>query len=200
MGLDRRTHWTFRGLLGVHLRYGLPARCIAKRFICLEGSDGFVSSPRRFDSYRLERTSCRGELHPLKTNTFYTARPGFISPFQESSLLEPWRAAFHRCSPKLLTSLFHSPTVGSGAVHPWNLRSSRGKPLSGSRAWPRKMPGIRSRMHKGRGGRPAWPPRHRWRSRGSIGRRRPEVSWLERAQRSSPPNPGSPEKRPEESN
>src|SRR5208337_1987942 len=29
-----------------------------KRRICLEGSDGFVSSPRRFDSYRLERPSC----------------------------------------------------------------------------------------------------------------------------------------------
>ena len=64
LGLGRRTHWTFRGLLDVHLRYGLPARCIAKRYICLEGSDGFVSSPRRFDSYRLERTSCRVGVTP----------------------------------------------------------------------------------------------------------------------------------------
>jgi hypothetical protein len=65
-GLGRRTHWTFRGLLNVHLRYGLPARCIAKRYICLEGSDGFVSSPRRFDSYRLERTSCRVGVTPTE--------------------------------------------------------------------------------------------------------------------------------------
>ena len=26
----RRPHWTFRGLLNVHSRYGLSARCIAK--------------------------------------------------------------------------------------------------------------------------------------------------------------------------
>jgi hypothetical protein len=75
-GSAHTLHWTFRGLLDIHLRDGLPARCIAKRHICLEGSDGFVSSPRRFDSFRLERTSCR-VLHPLKTNTFFTAHPGF---------------------------------------------------------------------------------------------------------------------------
>jgi len=30
--------------------YGLSVRRFAKRPVCLEGSDGFVSSPRRFDS------------------------------------------------------------------------------------------------------------------------------------------------------
>ena len=42
--------------------YGLSARRVAKRPVCLEGSDGFVSSPRRFDSYRLERPSCRARV------------------------------------------------------------------------------------------------------------------------------------------
>jgi hypothetical protein len=34
----------FRGLFSVHSRYGLPTRCTARRHICLEGSDGFVTS------------------------------------------------------------------------------------------------------------------------------------------------------------
>ena len=37
-----------------------------KRPVCLEGSDGFVSSPRRFDSYRLERPSCRVGIAPTE--------------------------------------------------------------------------------------------------------------------------------------
>ena len=37
-----------------------------KRPVCLEGSDGFVSSPRRFDSYRLERPSCRVGFAPTE--------------------------------------------------------------------------------------------------------------------------------------
>jgi hypothetical protein len=32
-------------LHGVHLRYGLPARRTAKAARCLEGFDGFVTSP-----------------------------------------------------------------------------------------------------------------------------------------------------------
>jgi hypothetical protein len=32
------------------------------RTVCLEGSDGFVSSPRRFDSYWLERPGCRARI------------------------------------------------------------------------------------------------------------------------------------------
>jgi hypothetical protein len=34
----------FRGLLDVHSGYGLPARCIAKRRMFLEGFGGFVTS------------------------------------------------------------------------------------------------------------------------------------------------------------
>src|ERR1022692_4447143 len=37
-----------------------------KRPVFLEGSDGFVSSPRRFDSYRLERPSCRVGIAPTE--------------------------------------------------------------------------------------------------------------------------------------
>jgi hypothetical protein len=40
----RLPRWIFRGLLGVHSRYGLPTRCTARRYVCLEGSGGFVTS------------------------------------------------------------------------------------------------------------------------------------------------------------
>ena len=70
----RRPHWTFRGLLNVHwlLRpVGSPSRL--KRPVCLEGSDGFVSSPRRFDSYRLERPRCRARFSLAEDQHLYTA-------------------------------------------------------------------------------------------------------------------------------
>jgi hypothetical protein len=34
----------FRGLLGIHSRYGLLARGIANAILSIEGSDGFVTS------------------------------------------------------------------------------------------------------------------------------------------------------------
>jgi hypothetical protein len=40
----RLSHWSFRGLLSVHSRYGLLTRRTAQRYVCLEGSDGFVTS------------------------------------------------------------------------------------------------------------------------------------------------------------
>jgi hypothetical protein len=40
----RLPHHDFRGLLGVHSRYSLPTRRTAQRYVCLEGSDGFVTS------------------------------------------------------------------------------------------------------------------------------------------------------------
>jgi hypothetical protein len=40
----RLPHHDFRGLLGVHSRYGLSTRRTAKRYVCLGGSDGFVTS------------------------------------------------------------------------------------------------------------------------------------------------------------
>jgi hypothetical protein len=44
-----------------------------KRPVCLEGFDGFVSSPRRFDSYRLERPSCRVGFTPTEDQHLSTA-------------------------------------------------------------------------------------------------------------------------------
>src|SRR6516165_4763723 len=44
-----------------------------KRPVCLEGFDGFVSSPRRFDSYRLERPSCRVGIAPTEDQHLCTA-------------------------------------------------------------------------------------------------------------------------------
>ena len=40
----RLPRYLFRGLLDVHSRYGLPTRRTAERYVCLEGSDGFVTS------------------------------------------------------------------------------------------------------------------------------------------------------------
>ncbi|WP_437222472.1 hypothetical protein SH661x_002795 [Planctomicrobium sp. SH661] len=40
----RLPHCGFRGLLGVHLRYGLNARGIANATLYIEGFDGFVTS------------------------------------------------------------------------------------------------------------------------------------------------------------
>src|SRR5271167_412861 len=72
----RRPHWTFRGLLNVHwLLRPVGSLSRLKRPICLEGSDGFVSSPRRFDSYRLERPSCRVGVTPTEDQHLsFTAR------------------------------------------------------------------------------------------------------------------------------
>jgi hypothetical protein len=40
----RLPHCGFRGLLGVHSRYGLHARGIAYATLCIKGFDGFVTS------------------------------------------------------------------------------------------------------------------------------------------------------------
>jgi hypothetical protein len=42
--LGRLPHHLFRGLLGVHSRYGLPARRVAKVTLCTGDSGGFVAS------------------------------------------------------------------------------------------------------------------------------------------------------------
>ena len=51
----RRTHWTFRGLLNVHSRYGLPARCIAKATHVSRRLRRLRYLHRRSDSYRPEQ-------------------------------------------------------------------------------------------------------------------------------------------------
>jgi len=61
-----------------------------KRPVCLEGSDGFVSSPRRFDSYRLERPSCRVGIAPTEDQHLpFTAHamPVFsVFPFESADV------------------------------------------------------------------------------------------------------------------
>ena len=42
--LGRLPHYPFRGLLGVHSRYGLPARGTAHAVLCIEGFGSFVTS------------------------------------------------------------------------------------------------------------------------------------------------------------
>ena len=63
----RRPHWSFRGLKSVHwLLRPVGSLHRLKRHICLEGSDEFVSSLRRFDSHRLERPRCRVGFAPTE--------------------------------------------------------------------------------------------------------------------------------------
>jgi hypothetical protein len=68
--LGRLPHYAFRGLLGVHSRYGLSARGVAQ-------GDPFHRRLRQYrylhcrsDCYRLERPLAGWELHPLKIDTF----------------------------------------------------------------------------------------------------------------------------------
>jgi hypothetical protein len=62
-------HWTFRGLLDVHACYGLSARRTAMRPVCLEGSDGFVTSTAAPIATGWSDPVAGWELHPLKINT-----------------------------------------------------------------------------------------------------------------------------------
>ena len=65
----RRPHWTFRGLLNVHSRYGLSARCIARATHLSRRLRRFRYLHRRSDSYRLERPSCRVGIAPSEDST-----------------------------------------------------------------------------------------------------------------------------------
>ena len=65
----RRPHWSFRGLLNDHLRYGLSARCIAKATHLSRRLRRFRYLHRRSDSYRLERPSCRVGIAPTEDPT-----------------------------------------------------------------------------------------------------------------------------------
>jgi hypothetical protein len=56
-----------------------------KRHILVEGSDGFVTSTRRSDSYRLERPVAGWELHPLKNNIWHGAQQS-LSPRSPKSV------------------------------------------------------------------------------------------------------------------
>src|SRR5262249_18911087 len=97
----RRTHWTFRGLLNVHSRYGLPARCIAKATHLSRRLRRFRYLHRRSDSYRLERPSCRVGIAPTEdqhlctahTSRILTYPPGRRTPATASRGLDAGRLA-----------------------------------------------------------------------------------------------------------
>ena len=87
----RRPHWTFRGLLNVHSRYGLPARCIAKATHLSRRLRRFRYLHRRSDSYRLERPSCRVGIAPTEDQHLSTAHTSCVPV---SSRSPSCRAAF----------------------------------------------------------------------------------------------------------
>jgi hypothetical protein len=60
----------FRGLHGVHLRCGLPARRAAKAARCLEGFDGFVTSAAAPIATGWSDQLSGRESHPLKIRAF----------------------------------------------------------------------------------------------------------------------------------
>ena len=63
----------FRGLHGVHLRCGLPARRAAKAARCLEGFDGFVTSAAAPIATGWSDQFSGRDSHPLKIRAFFTA-------------------------------------------------------------------------------------------------------------------------------
>jgi hypothetical protein len=85
----RRTHWTFRGLLNVHSRYGLPARCIAEATHVSRRLRRLRYLHRRSDSYRPEQPSCRVGIAPTEeADSDCTCSP---------TLLKADRAAYREC-------------------------------------------------------------------------------------------------------
>src|SRR5271156_3886195 len=82
----RRTHWTFRGLLDVHSRYGLPARCIAWATHVSRRLRRLRYLHRRSDSYRPEQPSCRVGVAPTEDQHLCTAHISYV----------PWYVVFLR--------------------------------------------------------------------------------------------------------
>src|SRR5215470_11868386 len=56
----------FRDLLSVYSRYGLHAHRVTNVTLYTESSDGLVTLRRRFDCYRVERTSSRVGVAPTE--------------------------------------------------------------------------------------------------------------------------------------
>jgi hypothetical protein len=61
------------------------------RPVCLEGSDGFVTSPRRFDSYRLERPSYRVGIAPTENQHLHTAHTSRVPNAMNNPMKDPRR-------------------------------------------------------------------------------------------------------------
>jgi hypothetical protein len=73
----RRPHWTFRGLLDAHLRYGLSVRCIAKATHLSRRLRRFRYLHHRSDSYWLERPSCQVGIAPTEDQHLSRAHTNF---------------------------------------------------------------------------------------------------------------------------
>ena len=73
----RLPHYAFRGLLGVHSRYGLPARGVAEATLCIEGSGGFVTSTAAPIATGWSDKSCRAGLAPAEDPRLFTAHMRF---------------------------------------------------------------------------------------------------------------------------
>ena len=88
-------HWSFRGLLDVHSRYGLPARCIAKATHVSRRLRRFCPLRRRSDSYRLERPSCRVGIAPTEDRHLSTATQSLtpVPPKNKKQSLTRFRQA-----------------------------------------------------------------------------------------------------------
>ena len=66
----RLLHYPFRGLLSVHLRYGLHAHRVAIATLCTEGFSGFVTSTAASIVTGRNELVPGWDLHPLWTSAF----------------------------------------------------------------------------------------------------------------------------------
>jgi hypothetical protein len=73
--LGRLPHCPFRGLLGVHSRYGLPARGTAYAVLCIEGFGNFVTSATAPIATGWN-DSCRVGIAPTEERRLVTAHKG----------------------------------------------------------------------------------------------------------------------------
>jgi hypothetical protein len=73
--LGRLPHCAFRGLLGVHSRYGLPARGTAYAVLCIEGFGSFVTSTTAPIATGWN-DSCRVGIAPTEERRLVTAHKG----------------------------------------------------------------------------------------------------------------------------
>ena len=65
LAVGRLLHYTFRGLLSVHSRYGLHARQVAYATLYIESSDSFVASAAASIATGWSEPVPGRELHPL---------------------------------------------------------------------------------------------------------------------------------------
>ena len=66
----RLLHYPFRGLLSVHLRYGLHAHRVAIATLCTEGFSGFVTSTAASIVTGRNEPAPGRDFHPLLTSAF----------------------------------------------------------------------------------------------------------------------------------